>query len=260
MDEELKIFFDEAHWYHCIKHENLVSKGIFDLDAVVHNYKFDKDYSEKTVLEIGPSDGYFSLLFKQRGAKLVTAIDSNQYNGEIAIDVSRKAVQSYKNKYKSYKEDFDSFDHIYKRYNLSTSNKLLFLAKLKNLDIEYKYGSIYDLKDIDQYDVVFSGDLLEHLRDPMSGIEQLYTKTKEKCIITVSSALERGARNFFYGGAYVKYVGNQAGGSFYQLSSEAVIAMCYAAGFSRVEVVSRFKLTNKRHNSRNKHFVIHAYV
>ena len=257
--KELERFFTKANWYHVIRSNNLTTSGIYDLDEVVHHYGFDRDYKERTVLEVGPSDGYFSFLFKKRGAKIVTAIDSNTYDGQVAINVTNKGRKSYEHKYSAYKKEYDEFKYIYEYYGLKTSNKLLVLSKIMSLNINYLNGSVYNLDHIENHDVVFCGDLLEHLRDPISAIEQLYNKTNQKCIITVSTALTKSIRNIFYGDSYLRYVGHHAGGNFFQLSYGAVRNMCISAGFSKVELFSEFNLKNNRHKTINKHLVIHAW-
>jgi hypothetical protein len=257
--KELERFFNKANWYHTIRSNNLTTSGVYDIDKVVHNYGFDEDYKGRTVLEVGPSDGYFSFLFKKRGAEIVTAIDSNTYDGQVAINVSNKSRESYEHKYSGYKKEYDDFKYIYDYYGVKTSNKLLVLSKIMSLDVNYLNGSIYNLDNVKNHDVVFCGDLLEHLRDPISAIEQLYNKTNHKCIITVSTALTTSIRNIFYGDSYLRYVGHHAGGNFFQLSYGAVRNMCLSAGFSKVELVSNFNLKNNRHKTINKHFVIHAW-
>ena len=55
------------------------------------------------------------------------------------------------------------------------------IKKIFNVNMDFQYGSIYDLTSFDNYDVTFCGSLLEHLRDPITAIEQLYSKTKNFC-------------------------------------------------------------------------------
>ena len=66
----------------------------------------------------------------------------------------------------------------YKELGLENSNKYLFIKKVLGLNIDFEYGSIYNLSKFDNFDVTFCGSLLEHLRDPITAIEQLYFKTK----------------------------------------------------------------------------------
>jgi len=253
---DLKELFEKGRWYHCFQHEGMISNGTYHVAQYINHYGFDNDYTGRTILDVGCSDGYFSIWMKEHGAKKVTAVDSNRYDGSIAINASNSRVKSYQQKYAQYKDEFDAFRQVYDQYGLTNSNKLLLMAKLKSLEIEFQNGSIYDLKPFGEFDLVMCNDLLEHLRDPITAIEQLYFATLEKCIITVSSALKTNWLN--RKSAALIYQGHYSGGSFYSLSEESVKAMCLAAGFKDAIVVSRFDMHNRNHDVSNYHFVLHA--
>lgn len=257
---ELKDLFEKGKWYHCFRHENLISNGTYDVEQHLHQYKFEKQYKGQTVLDVGCSDGYFSLWMKEHGADHVCAIDSNKYDGSVAISTSDFDRKVYEQKYSQYAADFDEFRPLYEQFGLKSSNKLLLMAALKGLEIKYHTGTIYNLKPYGTFDVVLCNDLLEHLRDPITAIEQLYlaTNTKGKCIITTvsPSTKERllGRRK-----PILTYQGHIASGGYYIFSEASVIAMCKAAGFGKVEIVSRFEMLNRAHDSGIKLFTAHAY-
>ncbi len=254
---DLKELFETGRWYHCFRYEGLVSNGTYDVANYMEHYGFDKDYSGKTVLDVGCSDGYFSILMKKRGADRVLGVDSNKYDGSLAFVPSIAFERAHQEKYAQYANDYTAFRPLYEKYGLTNSNKLLLMTKLTGLDVEFRNGSIYDLTPFGGFDLVMCNDLLEHLRDPITAIEQLYLATKEKCIITVSSALKTGW--FGRKKALALYQGHVSGGSFFSLSEEAVKAMCASAGFKTIEVFSRFEMLNRKHGTPNSHFVIHAY-
>lgn len=254
---DLKELFKNGRWYHCLRHDGLVSNGTYDVEQYLSNYKFDSNYQGKTVLDVGCSDGYFSLWMKAHGAKRVCGIDSNKYDGSLAIDPSNYNVEPYKQKYAQYADDYAKFRAVYERYGLSNSNKLPLMAKIKDLEVEFQSGTVYDLTPFGKFDIVMCNSLLEHLRDPITAIEQLYFVTREKCIIAVSSRLKT---NWFNRNQpLLKYHGHYAGGSFFRLSEASAIAMCKAAGFKDVMIVSRFDMLNRIHRVKNPHFVLHAF-
>ncbi len=255
--EELELLFEQGKWYHCFRHQGLVSNGAYNIERYIHHYGFNKDYTGKTVLDVGSSDGYFSIWMKEHGAARVCAVDSNKYDGSLAIQASNFNVKNYEQKYAQYVDDYAKFQAVYERFGLHNSNKLLLIAKLKSLEIEFQTGTIYDLKPYGEFDVVMCNDLLEHLRDPITAIEQLYFATKESCIITVSSAMRTGWFN--RNKAFLTYQGHVSGGSFYKLSEGSAIAMCRAAGFKEVLVISTFDMENLTHHVSNPHFVLHAF-
>jgi SAM-dependent methyltransferase len=254
---ELSELFDNGKWYHCIQHGELISNGTYDLNRYLRQYHLEQDYTDRTVLDVGCADGFFSFLVKERGASRVCAIDANKYDGSIAIEASRFNTAAYKQKYQSYVDDFSRFRAIYDRYGLSNANKLLLLARLKGVEIEYHTGTVYDLRAFGTFDVVLCNDLLEHLRDPITAIEQIFLATKHQAVLSVSSALKR--RWGLGSGPWLRYQGHRSGGSFYQLSEAAVRAMCQAAGFRETRTVSRFDMENRRSGGASHHCVIHAF-
>jgi SAM-dependent methyltransferase len=255
--EGLKELFEKGRWYHCFRYEGLMSNGTYDVEQYLKYYQFDDDYNGKTVLDVGCSDGYFSIWMKQHGAERVLGVDSNKYDGSLAFSPSNAHKHLHEEKYAQYADDYSLFKPVYDKYGLKNSNKLLLMDKLLGLGVEFQNGSVYDLSSCGEFDVVMCNDLLEHLRDPITAIEQLFFATRGKCIITVSSAMKTGW--FDRNKPLAIYQGHISGGSFFSLSEEAVKAMCKSAGFGRVEVVGRFEMLNRRHKVTNSHFVIHAY-
>lgn len=255
--EELKSLFDQGKWYHCFRHEGLVSNGAYDVEKYISSYGFEKDYAGKSVLDVGSSDGYFSIWMKEHSAARVCAVDSNKYDGSLAIEASNFNVKNYEKKYAQYADDYAKFQQVYEKFGLRNSNKLLLMAKLRSLEVEFQNGTIYDLTPYGEFDLVMCNDLLEHLRDPITAIEQLYFATKEKCIITVSSAMKTNWFNRKQ--TLLTYLGHVSGGSFYSLSEGSAIAMCKAAGFRDVHIASRFDMENRMHHVANPHFVLHAF-
>jgi tRNA (mo5U34)-methyltransferase len=259
MVSELAELFEQGVWYHRIVHEQLKSNGAYDLQDYLQHYAFDADYAGKSIMDVGCSDGFFSLLFKQRGASRVLGVDSNRYDGSPAIAPSLRSVEHYRRKYLSYRDEFERFGTIYRRFGLSQPNKLLLLAKLKRLDVEFQNGSVYDLKEFGQFDMVFCGDLLEHLKDPITAIEQIYSATRQKAIISCSSAMRPTLRARLLRRPLLTYRGHQAGGSFFEISEQALVAMCKAAGFTSVDVKSRFEMANLKLKAPVYHVVVHAH-
>jgi 2-polyprenyl-3-methyl-5-hydroxy-6-metoxy-1,4-benzoquinol methylase len=253
---DLRELFVNGKWYHCFRYDGMLSDGVYDIERYIPYYEFKKSFVGKTVLDVGCSDGYFSLWMKEHGAARVCAVDSNKYDGSLAVEASSSNVKNYEQKYSQYVNDFMEFRSVYERFGLSNANKLLLMAKLKTLDVEFQNGNAYNLAPYGEFDFVMCNDLLEHLRDPITAIEQLFFATKETCIIAVSSAMKTNWLNRQK--PLLTYQGHISGGSFYSLSEAGVIAMCQAAGFKDVRVVSRFEMENRMHRVKNPHFVIHA--
>jgi 2-polyprenyl-3-methyl-5-hydroxy-6-metoxy-1,4-benzoquinol methylase len=254
---ELKDLFEEGSWYHVVRHDGLVSKGVYDIEKYQEYYGFDDSYRGKKVLDVGCADGYFSLLMKERGADRVVAIDSNKFDGTVAIQPANFSKEVYARKYAKYKDEFLHYKEIYENYGLTNSNKLLLLAKLKNLQIEFQTGSVYDLGPYGEFDLVLCNDLLEHLRDPISAIEQVFFATRHKAIISISNVLKPTLLSRSV--PLLQFQGHISGGSFFSISESALSAMCLAAGFKKVKIVGRFDMENLSRRTQVYHIAAHAY-
>lgn len=151
------------------------------------------DLSGKTVLDIGCSHGFFSFEAKRRGAKLVVGVD-------VEPDVIRK-------------------------------NKLL--ADCLNLDVEFRVHNLEQAPIVEQYDYVLCLNVLHHLVNPFSALENLIAVAKEKLILEMASFGSHDRRRLrlmpFYG----------------YLLSKAPIVYVSRSGTSGRRELKRFFITKK---------------
>ena len=244
--------FEKGVWYHSFEYKKIKSKGTFDYSKKIKELNLP-DIKNKTVLDVGCSDGYFSYYFKNvLKAKKVLGVDFNKYDGTVNFDVLDNFKKEQLDKHRGH-HDYEILKEAYSELGLSDSNKFNLIKKVFELDIEYQQGSIYDLSNLQNFDVTFCGSLLEHLRDPITAIEQLYFKTNEFCIIDVSNPFTR--LNFLQM-PLLKYGG--ASGHFYRLSENAVKLIMERIGFKNIKIISRYKIKNLKHNNMQSHFVVYG--
>ncbi len=244
--------FTKGTWYHTFEFNEFRSPGTFDYSKKIKNLNIP-NLSEKSVLDVGCSDGYFSYYFKDKlKAKRVLGVDYNQYDGSVNFEVLNNFKEEQSDKHRSH-NDYHVLREAYDQLGLSDSNKFNLINKIFNLDIEFKMASVYNLSELDDFDVTFCGSLLEHLRDPITAIEQLYFKTKEFCIIDVSNPFNR--LNILQM-PLLKYSG--ASGHFYRLSENATKLMMEKIGFKNIQIISKYKIKNLKHGNMQKHFVIYG--
>jgi tRNA (mo5U34)-methyltransferase len=101
---------------------------------------FVGDLTGKTVLDIGCNAGFFSMRFKQRGAKRVVAIDIDP----VVLKQAR------------------------------------FLSQHFGLDIEFHERSAYDIVDWGPFDIVICVGVLYHLRHPLLCLDNIASICRER--------------------------------------------------------------------------------
>lgn len=244
--------FTKGVWYHSFQYSKFKSQGTFDYSEKIKELNLP-NLENKSILDVGCSDGYFSYHFKKNmNAKRVLGIDFNKYDGEVNFEVLNKFKKEQSNKHKNH-NDFKSLKDSYSELGLSDANKFQLIKKVYDVDIEFKSGSIYNLSEFENFDVTFCGSLLEHLRDPITAIEQLYFKTNEFCIIDVSNPFNR--LNLLRM-PLIKYSG--ASGHFYRISETAAKLIMEKIGFKNVRIISRYKIKNLKYGNYQKHFVLYG--
>jgi len=242
-----------AKWYHTIKlTPEIETNGVYNHYQYLQYYKFPNSLEGLTALDIGTGDGFFAFEFEKRGAMAVTAIDTNRFDGSVAIKPSPSFEDSYAKKYDGIYRTNISFESIYKELGLLEPNLFLIASMILNSKVKYEQISIYDMSCDDQFDFVFCGDLIEHLKDPLGAAEKMRCLTKKLCIISLSS-IPDGADN----NKSLRYAGNVSGGSFFNFYPGTFREVLLASGFSSVKVVSTFGLNSKR-SSNNKHAIFHC--
>jgi tRNA (mo5U34)-methyltransferase len=254
--DRIRDFALHCKWYHTIQlAPDITTAGVYDHRPFLPQYGFSGSLAGQTVLDVGASDGFFSFEFERRGAASVLAIDTNAFDGSVAIDPSPAHREVYARKYSSYGEMGQLFDDVYEACGAPPGHNFLAAKALLNSRATYENRSVYDLPGTHtKFDFVFCGDLIEHLKNPLLALENMAAVTGSKCVIALSSVLPSAANSQ----RQMEYVGNISGGAFFHFSADAFREAILASGFRRVEIVSRFDLPNKRTGTMNNHAVYHC--
>lgn len=253
-NQSIENIISKGIWYHSFEHNGLKSKGTFDYTEIINKLNLP-NLDNLSVLDVGCSDGFFSIYFlKHLNAKKVTGVDINQYDGTVAFEVLDSYKDSYIEKYDS-RNDFNDLYDDYTNLGLNDPNKFNFLKKITGLNMKFISGSIYNLQKIETHDVTFCGSLLEHLRDPISAIEQLYYKTEKFCIIDISNTISNKYINIYK--PYLKYT--NTGGNFYQYSEKAIKLMMKNIGFKNVETLKRYRIKIEKYGYKIPHSILIGY-
>jgi|TARA_B100001964_G_scaffold237125_1_gene300068 2-polyprenyl-3-methyl-5-hydroxy-6-metoxy-1,4-benzoquinol methylase len=171
VDLELNEIIKNNKWYQRFSIEGIETNGLFDWRPYFKNFKNEKIiFKNKSLIDVGPGDGFFSYKFKELGAKVT------------AYDIINQAERDNYN-FGEANIKFDSQGNIRKRNSNNNFNFEL-INKILNLNIDLIYGNIYELSKIKlKYDIVFCNDVLMHLTDPIKAIYNLKNVSKKYVII-----------------------------------------------------------------------------
>ena len=152
-DDEVKKMFDSVGWwYHSFKIgnvENTNTKSSLNYQMWGSSI-IPENLENKTVLDIGTADGYYSFLCESRGAKKVVAVDWMEFTG---FSILHKVLNS--------KVEFRK---------LVIDDSTIGFTKIKS-----QVGTIDEIKE--KFDVVLLFGVLYHIPSPIMVIQKLFKNT-----------------------------------------------------------------------------------
>jgi 2-polyprenyl-3-methyl-5-hydroxy-6-metoxy-1,4-benzoquinol methylase len=156
-------------WYHSYYFDNGYEvRGDYDIGSDIQDYGFPKSMNGMKVLDIGTAAGWFAFYFEQQGAE-VTAIDAR---GRDDYDLYGKfeypTPESSGRKPDRFDESgrpvyYNPVSHAFWRMRDALQSKLLF----RNLRVSEISKETLDGAE---FDLVFMGAILAHLRDPIGSL------------------------------------------------------------------------------------------
>lgn len=215
---ELATEVERYPWYHTLELPGgVVTKGMFDHRPVLDRYPLPADLTGKRCLDVATMDGYWAFEMERRGAASVTALDL-----EDPADLDWPA----------------SLRGQDQRLDETKAERFALVKEALDSKVERILLSAYDLgPELGSFDFVFCGDLLLHLKDPITPVENIRSVCTESAVIV--NVIKRfrfsekramaeldGIDNFEW------WVTNLAG----------LVRIVQAAGFARVEPSDTWEL------------------
>jgi tRNA (mo5U34)-methyltransferase len=236
----------KIQWYHTIDlGDGIVTNGIYDHRPLLKYYGIPASLKGKTVLDIGPADGFFSFEAEKRGAERVLAIDIDTFQDWDIKAFAKGVRQTEVEKLKT--QDKYALSH---KFGFDLARGIL---KSK---IERRVVNIYELspKAIGKFDIVMCLSLLVHLRDPIKALENISSVTKDMLIL-VTTITELCPDK------PIAHLPGKEGhiGSWWLPNMCCLKNMLEICGFKKTRSVGTFDLVSKDGTMRNKQGVIIGY-
>jgi tRNA (mo5U34)-methyltransferase len=164
--EGLRTEVERYPWYHTIDlGGGVVTNGMFDHRPVLDRYPLPVDLTGKRCLDVATMDGFWAFEMERRGAASVTALDIDDPE-----DLDWPA---------SLRGDHDrSLDE-------TKAERFALARRTLGSSVERVILSAYDLSPeaLGTFDFVFCGDLLLHLKDPITPVENIRSVCTESAVI-----------------------------------------------------------------------------
>lgn len=154
-------------WYHTIDLGNeIVTQGMFDHRGSEDRHGLPADLSGRRCLDVGTMDGFWAFSMEQRGAAAVVAVDL---------------------------DDPDDLDwpsslrsRIVKTMDETKSTRFDLARRALGSSVERRICSVYrlDPAELGEFDFVFCGDMLVHLKDPATAVERIRSVCRGTTVIT----------------------------------------------------------------------------
>ena len=239
--EEIRQGVARYQWYHTIDlGHGIVTPGQYDLAPFIDNYGIPDSLDGKTVLDVGPAHGFFAFEFEKRGAARVVTAELpswTQHDGRHPP------------------ETIDPLTEGGEDYHRGAFG---FAIQARRSRVERRFCNIYDLtpERIGVFDLVFCASVLLHLTDPLRALYAIRRVCRHEAIICTGI----DTHLLIADQCRAMFVGTPDGHAFWLPTITCLEQMALAAGFSRVERVSTFRLPSNDGCFNTPHGTIRAGV
>lgn len=164
---ELQEEVEKYPWYHTLDlGDGVVTKGMFDHRGTEDRHGLPGDLRGKRCLDVGTMDGFWAFAMERRGASEVVAVDL---------------------------EDPEQLDwpaslrhRIVKTIDETKGIRFELARRRLGSSVERHLCSVYELApaELGEFDFVFCGDMLVHLKDPATAVERIRSVCRGTALIT----------------------------------------------------------------------------
>jgi tRNA (mo5U34)-methyltransferase len=256
--QEIREQANQYMWYHHVPlAEGVVTPG---QATFIWDKAFLPSFKGRSVLDIGAWDGGYSFLAEREGASRVVALDHYVWGINWGARETYWAECAAKGELPDHRRDATDFwdDSLPGRRPFEFARATLG-SHVETVVADF---TTVDLEGLGTFDVVLYLGVLYHMPEPLTCLERLRRVTRHVAAIGTHAIDVPG----FLDQRLLQFEpGNELGGDFgnwYVPSVSALVGMCSAAGFSRVEVVvgPPPAPAGSMQTLRTFHSMVHAYV
>lgn len=218
---ELRQQVESQGWYHTIDLGNgLKTKGLFDHTQYLDQYRLEESYRGQRVLDVATFDGFWAFEFEKRHAEEVVTMDLVEAR-ELDLAPAVKAGMTEE------------------QLSWRFGDRFRLAKKILDSKVQQVHCNVYDLcpERLGTFDIVFCGDLLLHISNPVKALQNI-------CSVATSHAII--AQPYFpdldrFELPVLCYERGTVNNTWWRFSRLAVEQMIEDAGFSRVECLNTFR-------------------
>lgn len=233
-------------WYHAMDlGDGVVTPGTFDMASYLHLYRLPERLDGQRVLDVGASNGFFSFEFERRGAAEVVSVDLPSWG-------AHDWTPRYRERHHAQSEEMqDYIDRQTMRAGFELCREALGCQRVRKEEM-----AIYDLSPerLGEFDLVFCGSMLMHVRDPILGTQRMRSvcKPNGELIISISTTREDTDE------PVARFIGKWNQCNWWLMSPRCLAEVLRCADFDVEEPGTRFEIRDTSGAFVDQHYVCHA--
>ena len=233
-------------WYHRIDlGDGIETPGHFRMSDYLDYYHLPESMEGMRVLDVGASTGYFAYEFERRGAEEIVGIELPSWG---AHDWTPRYRREFEAKEQNEKKNID---REVMHDGFTVVGQALGSTRVKRI-----YKPIYEISsaELGTFDIVFSGAMLMHVRDPILGIQRMRDccSPDGRLIVSISTTMPDVEEPI------AKFVGEWNQCNWWQMSPRALDEILKCCDFDQIENRDSYTLKDVTGEFHDPTYVCHA--
>lgn len=235
-----------ASWYHRIDlGDGVETPGHLRMTDYLRHYHFPERMDGMRVLDVGASTGFFAYEFERRGAAEVVAVELPSWGAHDWTPRYRRELMQKTDSEKTTIDREVMFD------GFTIVGEALGSKRVRRI-----WKTIYELnrEELGTFDIVFSGAMLMHVRDPVLGIQRMRDCTADngRLIVSISTTMADATEPI------ARFVGEWNQCNWWQMSPKALDTVLHCCDYETIEKRDFYTLQDVTGRFQDPTYVCHA--